>query len=504
MSETQISRRRLIGAGAAAGAGAALAGAPGASAAEPASAARRRRLKTRHVDAVVVGAGLAGLTAARRLVRQGKSVCVIEARPRVGGRVDSHHLGGGVISEAGGTFVGPTQDHIIGLAKELGVGTFKTYDKGNNVYVDRNGNRSTTPSNGPTGTAPFDPALLPDLATVVARLDQMAAQVPVDSPWTAPDALDHDSQTLYSWIKANTVNPDFIKLADAACRPIFGAESREVSLLFVLFYIASSGNEKNTGTFERNFNTTGGAQESRFIGGSQRIPEILHKRLGRRVVLHSPVRTITQSAKRVRVDSDRIRVYAKRCIVAIPPTLAARIEYHPILTTYRDQMTQRVGQGTLMKAAAVYDKPFWRDAGLSGTAVSLGGPVSATFDDSPPSGSPGIVFGFIGGDQARGHRKLSKAARKQAVLNQYAQFFGSQALKPTAFFETDWTASEWSRGCPVGIHPPGNLIAYGPELRKPFRRIHWAGTETSNYWNGYMDGAVRSGERAATEVLDRL
>ena len=504
MSDTQISRRRFIGAGAVAGAGAALAGAPGADAAEPAFAAKTKRLKTKHVDVVIVGAGLAGLTAARQLVRQGKSVCVLEARPRVGGRVTSHEIGGGEISERGGTFAGPTQDHILALAKDLGVKTFLTYDKGDNVYVDGNGTRSTFPSNGPTGTAPLDPLLLGDLAKVVQQLDSMAAKVPVDAPWTAPDAVNQDSQTLHTWILANQTNPNFIKLVDAACRPIFGAESRELSLLFTLFYVASSGNEKNPGTFERNFNTSGGAQMYRFVGGSQRIPEILHKRLGKRVVLSTPVRSITQSSKRVRVDSDRVRVYAKRCIVAIPPTLAGRISYHPLVSTYRDQLTQRVGQGTLIKAAAVYPKPFWRDAGLSGTAVSTYGPVTATFDDSPPDGSPGVVFGFIGGDDARAHRKLSAAGRRTAVLNQFAKFFGSAALKPTGFSETDWTAAEWSRGCPVGIHPPGSLIAYGPELRKPFKRVHWAGTETSNYWNGYMDGAVRSGERAAGEVLDKL
>ncbi|HUE26212.1 MAG TPA: FAD-dependent oxidoreductase, partial [Solirubrobacteraceae bacterium] len=170
---------------------------------------------------------------------------------------------------------------------------------------------------------------------------------------------------------------------------------------------------------------------------------------------------------------------------------------------------QRYGQGTLTKVAAVYDRPFWRDNGLNGTAVDTGGPVSATFDDSPPDASssrgPGIIFGFVGGDNARSYANMSPAARKAAVLNQYANFFQSQeALNARNFFETSWCGEAWTRGCPVGIPSNGTLLAYGPWIRQPIGRLHWAGTETSNYWNGYMDGAVRSGERAATEVLAEL
>jgi monoamine oxidase len=165
---------------------------------------------------------------------------------------------------------------------------------------------------------------------------------------------------------------------------------------------------------------------------------------------------------------------------------------------------QRYGQGTLTKVAAVYNRPFWRDAGLTGTALDTGSPVSATFDDSPPSGSPGVVFGFVGGDNARQYNALSPTQRSSAVLSQFATFFGPQAKNPISFFETSWSGEQWTRGCPVGIPSMGTLLAYGPWIRQPVGRIHWAGTETSTYWNGYMDGAVRSGERAAIEVLSAL
>jgi monoamine oxidase len=428
---------------------------------------------------------------------------VLEARDRVGGRVWNHDLGGGKVSERGGTFVGPTQDHLMALATALGVGTFPTYDDGDAVYVNGS-DRMTYSDTGPTGSAPPDPLILPELTAVVALLDQMSTEVPVDAPWTAQNAEDWDSRTLKSWIDSHSATPRFKRVVPIATRPIFGAEPRELSLLFTLFYIAASGDENNPGTFERNFDTRNGAQMSRFVGGSQVIATKIANQLGSRVVLSSPVRQITQTSSGVTVRSDQTTITAKQVIVAIPPTLAGRIDYEPILPFGRDQLTQRFGQGTMTKVAAVYKAPFWRDAGLSGMAVTTEGPVTATFDDSPQSGSPGVIFGFVGGDYARQYNAMSPAARKQAVLNQFVTFFGSQASNAIDFFETSWSGEQWTRGCPVGIPSQGTLLAYGPQIRQPVGRIHWAGTETSTYWNGYMDGAVRSGERAAAEALSEL
>ena len=243
----------------------------------------------------------------------------------------------------------------------------------------------------PGPRAPLHPTrlILPDLAIVVGKLDTMAKSVPVDAPWKAPNAAALDGQTLESWINATVaVTPRFRQVLSLATRPIFGAEPRELSLLFVLFYVASSGNSSHPGNFERNFDTRGGAQMSRFHGGSQVIALKIARALGTRVVLSSPVRRISQDRSGVTVQSDRLTVKAKRAIVAIPPTLAGRIDYQPILPFERDQLTQRYGQGTLTKVAAVYDRPFWRDQGLSGQAFSTTGPVVATFDDSPPGEAP--------------------------------------------------------------------------------------------------------------------
>jgi monoamine oxidase len=494
----RLTRRGLIGAGAAAGGAAALSRVPGAGA-KPA----QTTTQPRRVDAVVVGAGLAGLTTALRLIQKGKSVMVLEARDRVGGRVLNAEIGG-AITERGGTFTGPTQDYIQKLAQEFNVGTFPTYNEGDNVYV-REGNRSTYPSDGPTGTAPPDPLLLPEIIAVVARLDQMSTEVPVDAPWNSPQAAEWDGQTFETWIKNNSVTPQFQnELVPTATRPIFGAEPRELSLLFTLFYIAASGNEQNPGTFERNFNTADGAQEQRFVGGSMQIALRVAQQLGNRIRLNEPVSLITQRKDRVTVESRSLKLDANRVVVAVPPTLAGRIDYQPDLPPERDQLTQRLPQGTMTKVAAAYQTPFWRDQGLTGQAVSTDGFVSATFDDSPEDASRGVIFGFVGGDRAREFNQLSDSDRRQAVLDQFKFDFGDPAGSPIDYLETNWVSEAWSRGCPVGIPGPGLYTAYGPALRDPVGRIHWAGTETSTYWNGYMDGAVRSGERAAAEVLAAL
>jgi len=506
----EVTRRGLIAGAAALGAAATL---------PDAATARRRHPGHEHqrphrpkkaagtsassADVVVVGAGLSGLTAARNIVAAGRSAIVLEARDRVGGRIWNFDLGRGEISERGATFVGPTQGRLMALADAVGVPTFPVYDQGSNVYYV-NGQRSLYSDTGPTGTAPLDPTILADLALVVQDLDNKAATIDVNSPQSNPNAAAWDAMTLETYINSMSQSPRFRELATVAARPIFGSEARELSLLFVVFYIASSGDEHNVGTFERNFDTRGGAQMSRFVGGSQVIPEKVAAQLGHNVLLGHPVRRIVQSPGGVTVSADGLTVTGKRVVVALPPTLAGRIDYEPLLPEARDQLMQRLGQGNLIKTTAVYDRPFWRDAGLTGQAVSIDGLANVTFDDSPPGGSPGVLFAFVGGDSARKYQAMSATDRRQAVLNDFANYFGPQALTPRTYVDTNWAAEEWTRGCPVGLAGPGTLFAYGHALREPVGLIHWAGTETSNYWNGYMDGAVRAGERVAREVLAGL
>src|SRR4051812_8860835 len=412
MQGSRFTRRQAIGGALAGGALAAL---PSTGSAAP------KRPPGPSADVVVVGAGLAGLTAAREVSRSGRSVLVLEARDRVGGRVLSHPLAGGGYAELGGTFTGPTQDHIQALASDVGVGLFPTYNTGDNVFIGGDGRREEYPSDTPFGSAPPDPIVAPDIVLAVTQLDQMATEVSVDEPWNAPQAEEWDRQTLDTWLRAHTSgNPEFLAVTSAATEAIFGAEAAELSLLYTVFYIAASGNEQNQGTFERNFDTKDGAQEQRFEGGAYTVPVRVAEELGDRIVLNSPALRIDRSGSRITVQTPTTAVTAKRVIVAIPPTRAGRTLYTPPLPRLRDQLTQRMPQGTLMKVEAVYDKPFWRDKGLTGQVVSEQGPVKVTFDVSPEGADPGIMMGFIGGAEARAWQQRSEAELRAAALDQFA------------------------------------------------------------------------------------
>ncbi|MFG2746355.1 flavin monoamine oxidase family protein [Streptomyces chartreusis] len=502
--ERQLSRRSLLG-GAAATAGAAALTATTAGTASAAATLPHSRLRssggTPMVDVAVVGAGLAGLTAARDLVAAGKSVVVLEARDRVGGRVLGLNLAGGGVTEGGGEFIGPTQDRIRALADSLGVQTFTTYNTGNNLLY-KDGRRTPYATDGILGSVPpIDAAGLANAAIVQAKLDDLAKQIPVDAPWTAAKADEWDRQTFETWLRANAVIPSAKFLFDVACTSVFSAEPRELSFLFVLFYIAAAGNSANPGTLERLTETAGGAQELRFVGGSQLVPIKLAATLGDRVVLGAPVRTIARSGASYVVTADGITVTAGKVVVAVPPPIAARITYDPLLPAARDQLTQRLPMASVGKAIAIYDTPFWRADGLNGQVVSDTGVISSTFDNSPPDASFGALMGFIEADEARKLDAASEAEVRAAVLKDYTTYFGAKAASPTSFVLQRWNNEAYTRGGPVSIAAPGVLTRYGPALREPVGGIHWAGTETSTYWMGFMDGAVRSGERVAKEVL---
>ncbi|MGX1270648.1 flavin monoamine oxidase family protein [Streptomyces phaeoluteigriseus] len=493
-----LSRRSLLGGTAAlAGAGALTATATGTASAATAAASRT-------VDVVIVGGGLAGLTAARDLVAAGRTVAVLEARDRVGGRVLGLTLPNGGVTEGGGEFIGPTQDRVKALADSLGVATFATYNTGRNL-LHKDGKKTAYATDGLLGSVPpVDAAGLANAAIVQASLDDMAKQVPVDAPWTAAKAAEWDRQTFESWLRANAVIPSAKFLLDVACTSVFSAEPRELSLLFVLFYIAAAGNEQTPGTLERLTETANGAQELRFVGGSQLVPVKLAATLGDRVVLNAPVRTITRSGSSYVVTADGVTVTAKRVVVAVPPPLAARISYDPLLPADRDQLTQRLPMASVGKAIAIYDTPFWRADGLNGQVVSDTGAVSSTFDNSPPDASYGALMGFIEADKMRALDASPADTVRAAVLADFATYFGDRAKTPTSFVLQRWNNEAYTRGGPVSIAAPGVLTQYGPALRRPVGGIHWAGTETSVHWMGFMDGAVRSGERVAKEVLAAL
>ena len=441
------------------------------------------------VDVIVVGAGMAGLKAASELVARGRSVTVLEASDRVGGRTKRGEVAGRLV-DFGGQWVGPRHATLLAEAERLGIETYDQYDEGETTLLLR-GRLARFTGDTPKMSLP---ALI-ELAMLQKRWDREMAAVPADAAWSAPKAAEWDAQTLDTWIERHLRTAEAWAFARLVPKGAWAADAAQVSYLWFLDALRSGEGLASL------MGVKGGVLEKKFKGGMQQIAARLADELGERVVLGAPARRIVQDAAGVRVETDKGVFEARFVIVATPPGPAIRIEYRPHLPAAHDMLRQRMAMGAIIKVSVAYETAFWREAGFSGQVATDDDTLGLVYDDVQDVGPP-MLLCFIEGTHAVALSGEPQAVRREKVLGSLVRFFGEQAATPLAYDDNDWLTEPWTHGY-VGAMPPGAMTRYGHALREPVGRIHWAGAETSAEWQGYIEGALRSGVRAAREVAAR-
>ncbi|OBA85713.1 monoamine oxidase [Mycobacteriaceae bacterium 1482268.1] len=446
-------------------------------------------------DVIIVGAGLSGMIAARRVLEAGLTPLVLEADERVGGRILTEEAIPGVPVELGAQWIGDTHERMFRLAAELGVATYPQYDEGETSY--ELGGGSVLRENAFHARFASE---LKELEMVLRRLDELAADVPVEAPWRAPRAVEWDGITAGAWFDAQGLSAVARTLLEICTVGILAVPTAEVSFLHLLFTIQTCGV-----TSELFAESEGGAQTTRFVGGTSEIPRRLAALIADHIALEAPVLLIEHAADRVTVHCREGRVaHGRRVIVAISPTLAGRISYDPPLSGVRDQLTQRVPNGSAMKAFFIYDEPFWRADGFNGQLISDAGPARMSNDSCIPGDDHGVILMFMEGNEARIAGRLSQSERREALTAELVRHYGPKAAKPEHYVDGEWSDRQWTRGCYNANLGPHVWTKYGPALAAPIGAIHWASTDTATYWSAYMEGAVDAGERAAREVIASL
>ncbi|WP_102191707.1 flavin monoamine oxidase family protein [Microbacterium aurantiacum] len=441
-------------------------------------------------DVLIVGAGAAGLTAANDLRKAGLSVAVLEARDRIGGRLWTDVIDGAML-EIGGQWVSPDQDALIETIDELGLETFSRYREGDSVYVGPDGTVSRF-----TGEMfPVSASTESTIAEITDRLDAMVAEIDPDRPWAHPKAQEWDSVTWDAWLRAQTDDDEAVRnLAFATGSAMLTKPTHAFSLLQSLLMAASAGSYSHL--VDADF-----ILDKRVVGGLQQVPLLLAERLGDDVILNQPVRSLEWGDDGVTAITEDHTVKARFAILAHAPVLYNRISFVPPLPRRQHQMHQHISMGFVIKVHAVYDRPFWREQGLSGTAFSPYEICHEAYDNTNHGDERGTLVGFVSDNTADGVFELSAEERKERILESLSHYYGPEAKNPVVYYESDWGSEEWTRGAYAASFDMGGLHRYGADLRAAVGPIRFACSDIAGAGYQHVDGAIRMGRLAASDII---
>jgi putrescine oxidase len=443
-------------------------------------------------DVVIIGAGPTGLSAARRLRRAGRSVIVLEARDRVGGRTWTDHIDGQMY-ELGGQWISPDQTALLDLVAELGKETYPRYRDGDSVYIAPDGTRTVYSGD----LFPVGEKTQAEMERLIGILDDLAARIGPKAPWDAPDAAELDSISFHHWLRQQSDDElacDNIGLFIAG--GMLTKPATAFSALQAVLMAASAGSF--THLVDDHF-----ILDRRVVGGMQSVSVQMADELGTDTVfLNQPVRRIDWSNEGVTVSTDELTVRAAEAIIAVPPNLYSRITYDPPLPRLQQIFHQHQSMGLVIKVHATYSTPFWREQGLSGTGFGAGRLVQEVYDNTNHGEEQGTLVGFISDVRADTMWALDEDSRRQRILQSLAEFLGPQALEPEVFYLSDFGAEEWTRGAYATSYDLGGLHRWGRYQNEPVGPLRFASSDIAAEGYQHVDGAVRIGTATAESILN--